>query len=173
MRKEDFEGILSGLREALAHAKGEANGLAIHELPDLDVASVRAKTKLSQGEFARAFGVALGTLQGTCACAPDAHRSRPCFGRQHADVRQRGREAILWWCGRAPTSGAHRPPSTCRLTEEEKCRPDSSWPGSGEPGHAPMAIVQEAVGQSPPRARAPRGRERLAQARQEMRNLRT
>jgi putative transcriptional regulator len=64
MRKENFEGILSGLREALAHAKGEANGLTIHELPDLDVASVRAKTKLSQGEFARAFGVALGTLQG-------------------------------------------------------------------------------------------------------------
>jgi len=64
MRKENFEGILSGLREALAHAKGEANDLTIHELPDLDVASVRAKTKLSQGEFARAFGVALGTLQG-------------------------------------------------------------------------------------------------------------
>jgi len=64
MRKENFEGILSGLREALAHAKGEANDIKIHELPDLDVASVRAKTKLSQGEFARAFGVALGTLQG-------------------------------------------------------------------------------------------------------------
>jgi putative transcriptional regulator len=64
MRKENFEGILSGLREAIAHAKGEENDLTIHELPDLDVAAVRAKTKLSQGDFARAFGVAIGTLQG-------------------------------------------------------------------------------------------------------------
>jgi putative transcriptional regulator len=64
MRKENFEGILSGLREAIAHAKGEAHSLTIHELPDLDVTAVRAKTKLSQGDFARAFGVAIGTLQG-------------------------------------------------------------------------------------------------------------
>src|SRR6266478_5029241 len=64
MRKENFEGIVSGLREAIAHAKGKAHGLTIHEFPDLDVAVVRAKTKLSQGDFARAFGVAIGTLQG-------------------------------------------------------------------------------------------------------------
>jgi putative transcriptional regulator len=64
MRKKNFEGIASGLREAIAHAKGEAHGLTIHELPELDVAVVRAKTKLSQGDFARAFGVAVGTLQG-------------------------------------------------------------------------------------------------------------
>ena len=35
MRKENFDGILSGLREATAHAKGHANDLTIHELPDL------------------------------------------------------------------------------------------------------------------------------------------
>jgi putative transcriptional regulator len=64
MRKENFDGIVSGLREAIAHAKGQANDLTIHELPDLDVAAVRAKTKLSQGDFARAFGVPVGTLQG-------------------------------------------------------------------------------------------------------------
>jgi putative transcriptional regulator len=64
MRKKNFEGILSGLREAIAHAKGEAHRLTIHELPDLDVTAVRAKTKLSQRDFARAFGVAIGTLQG-------------------------------------------------------------------------------------------------------------
>lgn len=99
MRKENFEGILSGLREALAHAKGEANDLTIHELPDLDVASVRAKTKLSQGEFARAFGVALGTLQGW-----EQKRRRPgdlrvrfsrssittLLGGQHGPMRKRG-----------------------------------------------------------------------------------
>lgn len=64
MRKKNFEGIVSGLREAIAHAKGEVHGLTIHEFPDLDVATVREKTKLSQGDFARAFGVAIGTLQG-------------------------------------------------------------------------------------------------------------
>lgn len=64
MRDKNFEGIVSGLREAIAHAKGEAHRLTIHEFPDLDVAAVRAKTKLSQGEFARAFGFAIGTLQG-------------------------------------------------------------------------------------------------------------
>jgi putative transcriptional regulator len=64
MRKENFEGLASGLRQAIAHAKGEAHGLTIHEFPDLDVAAVRAKTKLSQGDFAHAFGVAIGTLQG-------------------------------------------------------------------------------------------------------------
>jgi putative transcriptional regulator len=64
MRKENFEGIASGLREAIAHARGEENQLTIHELPELDVAAVRAKTKLSQGAFARAFGVPVGTLQG-------------------------------------------------------------------------------------------------------------
>ena len=37
MRKENFEGLASGLREAIAHAKGEAHGLTIHEFPDLDV----------------------------------------------------------------------------------------------------------------------------------------
>jgi putative transcriptional regulator len=64
MPKENFDGILAGLREAIAHARGEANAITVHELPDLDVATVRAKTRLSQGEFARAFGVAVGTLQG-------------------------------------------------------------------------------------------------------------
>jgi putative transcriptional regulator len=64
MRKENFEGMVSGLREAIAHAKGGAHKLTIREFAELDVAAVRAKTKLSQGDFARAFGVAIGTLQG-------------------------------------------------------------------------------------------------------------
>jgi putative transcriptional regulator len=56
--------VLREYLEAIAHAKGEAHGLTIHEFPDLDIAAVRAKTKLSQGDFAHAFGVAIGTLQG-------------------------------------------------------------------------------------------------------------
>jgi putative transcriptional regulator len=58
-----FDDIMEGLREAIAHAKGEKK-LIVHEFPDLDVAAVRSKTKLSQGDFARTFGVAVGTLRG-------------------------------------------------------------------------------------------------------------
>jgi putative transcriptional regulator len=60
-----FDEIASGLREAIAHAKGEKNGLVIHKisLPDLDVGAVRKKTDLSQEDFARTFGVSLGTLR--------------------------------------------------------------------------------------------------------------
>lgn len=58
-----FDDIMEGLREGIAHAKG-AKKLVIHAFPDLDVAAVRSKTKLSQGDFARTFGVAVGTLRG-------------------------------------------------------------------------------------------------------------
>ena len=60
-----FDEISAGLREAIAHAKGGKTGLVIHEFraPDLDVSAVREKTALSQEEFARTFGVSLGTLR--------------------------------------------------------------------------------------------------------------
>ena len=59
-----FDEISAGLREAIAHAKG-GTGLVIHEFraPDLDVSAVREKTALSQEDFARTFGVSLGTLR--------------------------------------------------------------------------------------------------------------
>jgi len=58
-----FNSIERGLKEALAHAKG--NGPAvIHEIdiPEPDVQTIRASTGLSQAEFARSIGVAKGTL---------------------------------------------------------------------------------------------------------------
>lgn len=57
--------IRRGLEDTIAHARGEAGrGRVDHvEVPDVDVAAVRAKTGLSQGEFARSIGVARATLQ--------------------------------------------------------------------------------------------------------------
>ena len=59
-----FESIKQGLEEAKAFAKGRGADARVHEIavPEIDVAEVRAKTGLSQAEFARSIGVAKGTL---------------------------------------------------------------------------------------------------------------
>ncbi|MGY6697745.1 MAG: helix-turn-helix domain-containing protein [Roseinatronobacter sp.] len=58
-----FTSIETGLREALAHARGERVG-TVHEieLPEPDVQAIRSRTGLSQSEFARSIGVKKGTL---------------------------------------------------------------------------------------------------------------
>lgn len=59
-----FESIKKGLEEAKAFSKGQGADARVHEIavPDINVAEVRAKTGLSQAEFARSIGVAKGTL---------------------------------------------------------------------------------------------------------------
>ena len=59
-----YESVSKGLEEALAFAKGRTAGAKVHEveLPEVDVAEIRQKTGLSQGEFAKSIGVAKGTL---------------------------------------------------------------------------------------------------------------
>lgn len=61
---EIYEGLMEGLNEALAFARGEKTGAIVHtiEVPVVDVAAIRASTGLSQGAFARSIGVAKGTL---------------------------------------------------------------------------------------------------------------
>ena len=61
-----FESIKRGLNEALLHAKGHDNGIKLRqiEVPDTDIIAIRAKSGLSQTEFARSIGVAVGTLRG-------------------------------------------------------------------------------------------------------------
>lgn len=55
---------MEGLNEALAFARGEKTNAVVHqiEVPTVDVAAIRASTRLSQGAFARSIGVAKGTL---------------------------------------------------------------------------------------------------------------
>ena len=64
MKKEDFDGIMQGLREARAHARGEdVLGLKVHLPESLDVAAIRKRTGLSQGSFANTIAVPVGTLR--------------------------------------------------------------------------------------------------------------
>lgn len=60
---ETFKSIEQGLKEALSHARGEAVAI-VHEIdvPEPDVQAIRARTGLSQSEFARSIGVKKGTL---------------------------------------------------------------------------------------------------------------
>ena len=61
---EAFDNVMSGLNEALAYARGDRTGAVVHriEVPQVDVAAIRAQTGLSQGAFAKSIGVAKGTL---------------------------------------------------------------------------------------------------------------
>ena len=61
-----FDSIKKGLTEALAHTSGDDIGAIVHNVrvPEPDVAAIRAKSGMSQREFARSIGVAVGTLQG-------------------------------------------------------------------------------------------------------------
>jgi putative transcriptional regulator len=58
-----FKSIEKGLKEAIAHARGEAL-VPIHEIeiPEADVQAIRARTGLSQAEFAKSIGVKKSTL---------------------------------------------------------------------------------------------------------------
>jgi putative transcriptional regulator len=58
-------GVIAGLKQAVAHARGEISLPArYYDLPGpVDVKSIRAKSGLSQSEFARRYGFSLRTLQ--------------------------------------------------------------------------------------------------------------
>lgn len=59
-----FDSIRQGLAEARAFSNGQGSDAVVHGVvvPDIDVSEIRAKTGLSQAEFARSIGVAKGTL---------------------------------------------------------------------------------------------------------------
>ena len=61
-----YDSVKKGLEEALAHAKGQDVGARVHaiDVPEPDVAAIRARAGLSQAEFARSIGVAVGTVRG-------------------------------------------------------------------------------------------------------------
>ncbi len=63
---EAYKSIKRGLEDALAHANGKDTGTPVQQIdvPEPDVAAIRARAGLSQAEFARSIGVAVGTLRG-------------------------------------------------------------------------------------------------------------
>jgi putative transcriptional regulator len=58
------ERMIESAREALAFAKGiEGHGCVVHVPDDIDVRAIREKISLSQGEFAKLFGLSKRTLE--------------------------------------------------------------------------------------------------------------
>jgi len=61
---EFFDSLERSLQQALAFAKGDTAGCIVHTVavPDTDLSALRARTGLSQAEFARSIGVKKATL---------------------------------------------------------------------------------------------------------------
>jgi len=61
---EFFESLERSMQQALAYAEGAREGYEVHEIevPDPEVPAIRARTGLSQAEFARSIGVKKATL---------------------------------------------------------------------------------------------------------------
>lgn len=68
--------VRRGLEEALAHAEGRRDGAVTYAAcaPEPDVATIRARSGLSQAAFARSIGVAVADLMATVGCISDEIR---------------------------------------------------------------------------------------------------
>ena len=58
-----FASIKQGLREAIAHQRGNAKGVKTYTPSDVDVQALRQRIGLTQEQFASKFGISLGTLR--------------------------------------------------------------------------------------------------------------
>lgn len=64
MKAAAFQELLESVRDAGAYLKGNRKAVArTDRISPRSVAAIRAKLKLSQAQFARAFGISLDTLQ--------------------------------------------------------------------------------------------------------------
>jgi putative transcriptional regulator len=57
------ESILRGARQALDYGRGERAGFVAHVPEEIDVAAIRKRLGLSQGDFAARFGFKLDAVQ--------------------------------------------------------------------------------------------------------------
>jgi putative transcriptional regulator len=58
------EDIIEGLKEAVAHARGETTGARVTVFEAPDVRAIRELLQMSQAEFAAAYRIPLATLKG-------------------------------------------------------------------------------------------------------------
>lgn len=65
MKKSDFDGIMQGLAEATAFARGEVvPGIRVHIPADIDIKAIRAELGgLSQAAFAKRYGFSPGAVK--------------------------------------------------------------------------------------------------------------
>lgn len=58
-----FTEISEGLKDALAHSKGDQTEVVEHTPEAINVKAIREKTGMSQQHFCATFGISLGTLR--------------------------------------------------------------------------------------------------------------
>jgi len=58
-----FNSIKQGLQEAIAHARGNEEGVLVHRPRTVEVKAVRAKMGMTQEQFAARFGFSTATLR--------------------------------------------------------------------------------------------------------------
>ena len=75
MTKKAFDKIAEGLTEALAIARGEKKPARLHIPLEIDVRAIRARTGLSQDDFAAAFGFTINQIKDW-----EQGRARPLGG---------------------------------------------------------------------------------------------
>lgn len=75
MTKKTFDKIAAGLNEAIAIAHGDIKPARLHMPAELDVKAIRAKTGLSQADFAQQFGFTADQIKSW-----EQGRSRPLGG---------------------------------------------------------------------------------------------
>ncbi len=64
MKDEDFVLLLSGVKDAVRHIKGQhIDGITLKFPPEIDTKSMREKLGMSQTEFSQKFGIAIATLR--------------------------------------------------------------------------------------------------------------
>lgn len=75
MTKKAFDQIAEGLTEALAIARGQKKPAKLYVPSEIDVRAIRARLKLSQEDFATAFGFTNNQIKDW-----EQARSRPLGG---------------------------------------------------------------------------------------------
>jgi putative transcriptional regulator len=58
-----FDSIKQGLSEAIAHAKGESQGVKVYRHHAVDVKALRQRVHMTQEQFAARFGFSVATVR--------------------------------------------------------------------------------------------------------------
>ena len=58
-----FDSIKQGMTQAVNHAEGKDDFIKQHKFDNVDVKNIRAKLNMSQGDFAKTFGINIKSLQ--------------------------------------------------------------------------------------------------------------
>ena len=58
-----FTSIKKGLEEAIQYSEGKDVGAKVFKPTEIDVKALRKRVKMTQVEFAAAFGISIGTLR--------------------------------------------------------------------------------------------------------------